>query len=478
MRPFPLLLLLFPVCTAAAGFPSVRSSAADIRLLAGKLVRIRRMLSPRPAPQALAAAFRGHDTPLRIGGTSCRRQNGMFTGVVAPGVWLVLESPARLVLSDGNYVYTETDSPGGRFCTFTEGALRWQGTFPPGQTIPAAQSLTVGDATVITRSRRTGEYALTLTDKHGYGYRICANGVLSFTKLTSGSLFSRLDWLQGRGAGLLAAAAGDVPGNHVSRILEEYRRTGGDFADLNRLAAFALSFFRQASGLAPVQPDPALSGAAAAHAGYLTANMQSGRRHPPHGEYRDGYGFSGETVADRARLAGYTVPGAVAQLVGFEGNPASCIAAWMTGIHHRRILLDPAVARIGFGSAIFAYSDSSGVGVAVVGLRGTPGTPFPHRWPATLPLWPLWDGREEPRLLDPAQGPYGPPLSLFADRARTTLPGVRLFRFPGETHAVPPRPLPWGVRLVWGKDAAGTPLAAATLPYPAAFALLDSLHPR
>lgn len=470
MRPFPLLLLLFPVCTGAAGFPSVRSSAADIRLLAGQLSRIRRMLTPRPDPQVLAAAFRDRSTPLRIGRTSCRPRNGMLAGMAAPGVWLVLESPDRLVLSDGSFVYTETGSPGGRFCTFTAGALRWQGTFPPGQAIPTAESLTVGDATVITRSRRTGEYALTLTDKHGYGYRICANGVLSFTKLTSGSLFSRLDWLQGRGTGLLAAAAGDVPGNHVSRILEEYRRTGGDFADMDRLAAFSLSFFRRTAGLAPVQPDPALSRAAASHAGYLAANMQSGRRHPPHGEFRDGYGFTGETVADRARLAGYTVPGAVAQLVGFEGNPASCIAAWMTGIHHRRILLDPAASRIGFGSAIFAYSDSSGVGVAVVGLQGTPGTQRPRRWPAGLPLWPLWDGREEPRLLDPAQGPYGPPLSRFGDRA--TLPGARLFRFPGETHAVPLRPLPWGVRLVWGKD------AAITLPYPAAFALLDSLHSR
>lgn len=471
-----LLLLAFSAALQGA-FPSVTGLKKEILFLSRELQEARRLLKLLPDQKTISAIFQQKKKPLKSYISFWEKKK--LTIARAGQFFAIYESPDQMALTDGRFIFTSSKKNRGRLLSLNSKGMRWLGWYSNNQmetaSVPQAEELQIGKVK-ISRSRRAGEYLLSVTGTHGYGYRFSKNGILSFNKLTTPSLFSEMNWLKEKGLALLQAARTDIPGNIVSRILDAYLKKQGHPGYPEKLTSFTLNYFRKEAGLGMIAAAAPLSRAASGHARYIAANSRSGRNRPPHQQFPDGFGFTGRSVADRIKTAGFA--GQAVELIGFEANPVSCIAEWMTTIHHRRSILASRTFSCGFGSAPFAYSDSSGVGVLLLGIRRN-NLQKKIIWTGCSPIWPIWDGRESPRTVHPARGPYGPPFSLWSKTARslqTDLPRLRFrtISFPGETHLLPMSPLPWGQRLrVITKKSF---YSLKTMRYPRALQILDTLH--
>lgn len=175
----------------------------------------------------------------------------------------------------------------------------------------------------------------------------------------------------------------------------------GELALINR--------FRAAAGVPPATMNPALEEAARNHVAYYDANSgdPSLAGMGLHQETPGLPGFTGATMKDRARAAGYS-GGTITENAGF-GALATAIEWHMNSVNHRLPLIHPGAVDIGY-----AESPSTGFNIIVVGVRR-------DRLEASLPsVYPAagatevptsWNGYESP---DPAPGlprPLGYPIT-------------------------------------------------------------------
>lgn len=170
-----------------------------------------------------------------------------------------------------------------------------------------------------------------------------------------------------------------------------------------------INAFRAAAGVPQAELHPALMASAAGHVSYFDQNLDAGMAGMGlHQQSEERPGFTGATMRDRARGAGY-MSGPVTENAGF-GNLVIAVDWAMSTVNHRLPLIHPSAVDLGL-----AESNSSGFNVMAIGLRReVPGINVPSFYPTDgatgVPR--QWDGGESP---DPAPGlprPLGFPISV------------------------------------------------------------------
>lgn len=168
--------------------------------------------------------------------------------------------------------------------------------------------------------------------------------------------------------------------------------------------------YREAAGVGPTTAHPSLMQAAVAHIGYYDANLGDPSLVGPglHRQNPEAPGFTGVTMGDRARAAGYS-GGPVTENAG-SGRLDAAVEWYMGTVNHRLPLIHPSALDIGL-----AHSADSGFGIIDVGLRGgrldvSLPSVYPSDGATDVPT--AWDGAEAP---DPAPGlprPLGYPITV------------------------------------------------------------------
>jgi hypothetical protein len=168
--------------------------------------------------------------------------------------------------------------------------------------------------------------------------------------------------------------------------------------------------YRDAAGVGPMAAHPALMQTAAGHVAYYDAN----RGDPAlaglglHRQVPEAPGFTGVTIRDRARAAGYA-GSRVTENAGF-GPLAAAVDWYMGTVNHRLPLVHPSALDIGL-----AYSAAAGFGIIDVGLRGDrPEVSLPSVYPAdgATDVPTAWDGAETPDPAPDIQRPLGYPVTV------------------------------------------------------------------
>ena len=168
--------------------------------------------------------------------------------------------------------------------------------------------------------------------------------------------------------------------------------------------------YRIAAGVRPAEINPSLDRSASSHVLYYDAN----RGDPSlagmglHEETPGRPEFTGTTMAQRARAAGYS-GGTVTENAGY-GSFEGAVEWYMNSINHRLPLIHPSALDMGY-----SVSASSRFSIVAVGLkRGGDEVPpvslYPAPDAADVPV--SWDGSEAP---DPAPGlprPLGYPITV------------------------------------------------------------------
>lgn len=171
-----------------------------------------------------------------------------------------------------------------------------------------------------------------------------------------------------------------------------------------------INLYREAAGVGPTTPHPALMESTLGHVGYYDANIGSPAlagigQHRQDPEAPD---FTGVTIGDRARAAGYSA-GSVTENAGF-GRLAAAVDWYMDTVNHRLPLIHPSALDVGL-----AYSEASGFGIIDVGLRRErPDISLPSVYPADgaegVPI--AWDGAETPDPAPDLPRPLGYPITV------------------------------------------------------------------
>ncbi len=115
----------------------------------------------------------------------------------------------------------------------------------------------------------------------------------------------------------------------------------------------ALLAVRAAIGAGPVSQDAQLAAAAQAHADFYVqhAKKYQAAGLSPHAEDASfGDGFTGKSVGDRVKAAGFTgAPGA--EVMAFTGTAEGAVRGWMETVYHRLPLVSPTAVLFGYGAA-------------------------------------------------------------------------------------------------------------------------------
>ncbi|HEV2124520.1 MAG TPA: CAP domain-containing protein [Chloroflexota bacterium] len=195
-----------------------------------------------------------------------------------------------------------------------------------------------------------------------------------------------------------------------------------------------INSYRAAAGVAPARLHPALQQAAEGHVVYYDLNvgdplltgMGLHRQDP------ERPGFTGSTMGERARNAGYT-SGSVTENAGF-GRIESAINWAIHTVNHRLPLIHPSALDMGY--SVSGGPEGRGFGIVDVGLRRDRlNEPLPSVYPAdgATDVPTLWDGAETP---DPAPGvprPMGYPITVaFGLYQRVEWHTLELFHPSGE----------------------------------------------
>ena len=162
---------------------------------------------------------------------------------------------------------------------------------------------------------------------------------------------------------------------------------------------------RRQLGLDPLTISSALTQSASQHSNYWIRNRGDFHNEVPGREF-----FSGITIYDRAKAAGYELNW-IDEVAGLLDPPRTLEWA-LASVYHRYMFLHPSAVHLGFGSA----SDGNVIlTIFSVGLRvdTSPPNPTPTIFPIhrSTGVNPRWDGFESP---DPAPGierPLGAPIT-------------------------------------------------------------------
>ncbi|HEX5690082.1 MAG TPA: CAP domain-containing protein [Roseiflexaceae bacterium] len=174
-----------------------------------------------------------------------------------------------------------------------------------------------------------------------------------------------------------------------------------------------INTYRALAGAPLLQLHAALVQAAQKHAAYYLRNHAdaAAMANGPHGEVANKPGYTGRTPFDRAQAANYPWL-AGWEVMHFMGDPVGSVDNWTATVFHRAILLEPALAHLGYGNGI---SGATRVDVADFGQ----GTATPERqrlilFPAPAQTnVPLAGAAEFPSALPPgATEPFGYPITI------------------------------------------------------------------
>lgn len=190
------------------------------------------------------------------------------------------------------------------------------------------------------------------------------------------------------------------------------RPVDAETVDEAEQALAMINLYRSWLGIAPMRRDPALDAAASGHARYYQLNYgdPSLAGMGLHQQTQGKPGFTGVTMQDRARNAGY--PGWVNENIGLSGSMLRSTDWFIATINHRLPLLDPRYTDIGFG----AVNDGSArIEVINVGARSWSDTATPNwvAWPphgttgVSLNFW-----GEAPNPFPGASYPVGYPITV------------------------------------------------------------------
>ncbi|GJM72810.1 hypothetical protein HMSSN036_50260 [Paenibacillus macerans] len=141
-----------------------------------------------------------------------------------------------------------------------------------------------------------------------------------------------------------------------------------------------LNEVRAKIGVQPVTLNREVTQAAEAHAKYYNANKEGHPGLDAHSEKEGNEGFTGASVKERIRAAGWSSGSngaAYGEVMHFKQNSSSsAIQGWLDSAYHRDIILSPRYSEIGIGLAD---------GTAVVDMAGRDSLP---RFPAAYPFTP------------------------------------------------------------------------------------------
>ena len=168
---------------------------------------------------------------------------------------------------------------------------------------------------------------------------------------------------------------------------------------------------RAALGLPPLIASPELMQAAQRHADYYITNHGDPNSGGLHTQVPGYPGFTGRTIGDRARAAGYQL-GWVDEVFAFF-TPADTLAWALETVWHRYMYVHPSAVHVGYGTAT---DGDTTVTVFNVGLspRHTADAPLPAVVPfnGAIDVPVSWEGWESPNPAPGATRPFGPPVSL------------------------------------------------------------------
>jgi uncharacterized protein YkwD len=186
-------------------------------------------------------------------------------------------------------------------------------------------------------------------------------------------------------------------------------------------AAAALSIvngYRAPAGAGCINMAPALNMAALNHCGYYAMNSADKTcTADPHSEVMSCMGFTGVSLGQRAKAAGYAGQGA-SEVMAFVDDPTRAIASWVNSVWHRIPILDPWTGDMGYGNATRCDTIDFGRGMP----RATNDTVvvYPYEGQTGLPT--NFDGsREGPMPPAPASGwPSSSPITVYARGIKIT----------------------------------------------------------
>ena len=151
--------------------------------------------------------------------------------------------------------------------------------------------------------------------------------------------------------------------------------------------------------------------AAQSHADYYIAHRDDPNSGGLHTQVRGYAGFTGRTIGDRARAAGYQL-GWVDEVFAFF-TPPDTLAWALETVWHRYMYVHPSAVHIGYGTAT-----GGGTTVTVFNVGLSPAHTADAALPAVVPLNGAtdvafsWAGWESPNPAPGALRPFGPPVSL------------------------------------------------------------------
>jgi uncharacterized protein YkwD len=179
----------------------------------------------------------------------------------------------------------------------------------------------------------------------------------------------------------------------VTRAQEEEPSTPPPVAP-TALALERINGYRTAAGVPEMVAHPALMESAAGHVRYYESNRgaESLVGMGLHEQTPEAPGFTGASMRDRAKAAGYGDE-AVTENAGF-GRLEAAIDWYMDTVNHRLPLIHPSALDVGM-----AHSAETGFGILAVGLRGDRlDVDLPSVYPPSgaTDVQTTWDGAETP----------------------------------------------------------------------------------
>ncbi|HEX2988078.1 MAG TPA: CAP domain-containing protein [Chloroflexota bacterium] len=169
-----------------------------------------------------------------------------------------------------------------------------------------------------------------------------------------------------------------------------------------------INSYRAAAGVRPAEINPSLDSSASSHVRYYDAN----RGDPSlagmglHSETPGRPGFTGATMGNRARAAGYS-GGTVTENAGY-GSFAGAVDWYMNSVNHRLPLIHPSALDMGY-----AESPESRFSIVSVGLRHeSVQSPSLYPGPDAQGVPTSWDGSETPNPAPGLARPLGYPITV------------------------------------------------------------------
>ena len=168
---------------------------------------------------------------------------------------------------------------------------------------------------------------------------------------------------------------------------------------------------RAALGLPSLIVSPELMQAAQGHANYYIAHLDDPNSGGLHTQVFGYAGFTGRTIGDRARAAGYPL-GWVDEVFAFF-TPANTVTWALETVWHRYMFIHPSAVHVGYGTAT-----GGGTTITVFNVGLSPQHTADAPLPAVVPVNGAtdvaisWAGWESPNPAPGALRPFGPAISL------------------------------------------------------------------